>query len=502
MSNIKIFGIIVASCITVALLIITVIFVLSHLWALYAVLATFAVLLVSSGAMALYWIYEKIEARKAKIKLHAIEVQERQMGLEERRHGILLQYEQINVVRENNSWMSFGGNNALASRDRNGEIRIEYTPKLMLGSGDTELVNEEQTIVEEISEKIYASDMMRDYARIAHDKVLIGLNGKLGLIAREWEELGSILILGVMGGGKTNTATWIVSQETARGAHVVLIDKHMKNDESLYFRLKMLVDKFETPVADNPTATLRVVKYIRSMLADRMARRLNNGDYRTIVVIDEFTAIMRASTDKESEWYEAGKAVAKLLEDLNSEGRKFGINVVCAGQATNASRNAGTEVRDLFKTRIVHGMRKKQAQNLGLTDEKHAIQQLDDGETYVDIEGKSAPFYTRIPYVDNAYIAQNTRSANVFYERSSGVLDAFVTEIKEIPEHAMNTPGTRLERDSERVLELLKIGAGKVKIIDELYGVKRGGSEKYKLAEKRYDAIVEELMQLGYLERN
>src|SRR5579875_1792401 len=201
MSNIKIFGIIVASCITVALLIITVIFVLSHLWALYAVLATFAVLLVSSGAMALYWIYEKIEARKAKIKLHAIEVQERQMGLEERRHGILLQYEQINVVRENNSWMSFGGNNALASRDRNGEIRIEYTPKLMLGSGDTELVNEEQTIVEEISEKIYASDMMRDYARIAHDKVLIGLNGKLGLIAREWEELGSILILGVMGGG-------------------------------------------------------------------------------------------------------------------------------------------------------------------------------------------------------------------------------------------------------------------------------------------------------------
>lgn len=499
MSNIKIFGIIVASCINVALLIITVIFVLSHLWALYAVLVTFAVLMVSGGAMAVYWIYEKIEARRAKIKLHAIEVQERQMGLEERRHGILLQYEQINVVRENNSWMSFGGNNVLASRTGNGEIRIDYTPKLFLSAGDTEVVKEDETIVEEINETIYASDMMRDYGRVAYEKVLIGINGKLGLIARKWDELGSILILGVMGGGKSNTATWIVSQETSRGAQVVLIDKHMKSDESLYFKLKMLVDKFETPVADNPTATERVVKYVKNMLDERMSRRQQKEDYRVIFVIDEFTAMMRDSADKNSEWYGVCKELASLIEKLNSEGRKFGINVVCIGQVTNASRSGGTEVRDLFKTRIIHGMRKKQAQNLGLTEEKRAIQQLDDGEVYVDIEGKSEPFYTRVPYVDNAYIAQNTRSANVFYRRSEDVLDTFVTQVVEIPEHAENAPGTRLERDSERVLELRLVGAGKNKIIDELYGVKRGGSEKYKQAEKRYEEIIEELVQKGLL---
>lgn len=508
---IKFIGILVLIGVLTILGVITVNLVTTNIWAFMVVVSIISALAVSMCVLAFHWVRGKILEIRTKERLNALMLQEREVEIEAKRREINREDRKVEIVNNNASWMSFSGNDVLAVRDSNGGVDIKYIPeRVNMGIAQIDARGEvlESVVSEEIEDTILASEMMMQYGQWRGKRIMLGLNGVVGLVAYEWKKLGSVLILGIPGGGKTNTASWIVGQEVENGAKVALIDKHARSEESTYYMLNEMRVPFATAVADNPASAERVVDAVEKEYLARLAGSGTNE--RILFVIDEFTAMVRSRSVKGDAWQQVSKKAINLVEVLNSEGRKFGINCVCMGQVTSANRAGGTEVRDIFKTIIIHGMRKRQAQNLGMTEEKDTIQGFSSGEVYVDIEGEKEPLYVKVPLIDDAYIAaraRSTRYINARSTRSTVVREAFNDElllpgandfrtVANGPEHYVE----RLEADEERVLQLRRSGVlSKAKIIAELWQATKGSSEKYKKAEKRYEDIIEKLTTLGLI---
>jgi hypothetical protein len=230
--------------------------------------------------------------------------------------------------------------------------------------------------------------------------ILLGFDVEGNAVYRAWKQLKAILILGLQGGGKTTTACWLLVQVVLSGGRLAVIDKHARSEEdSLYTKLRPLETCLVCPVGDAPDTALHVLGVARAVFDARLAGELCS--FPLLLVVDEFSAILRQS-ESGGPWETVAHELVALVEDLNSEGRKHQCYAICIGQAANASRSGGTEVRDTFNTRIVHAMRGKQAQLLGLTEQQQHIARLERGQVYVDSEGAEEPFFIQIPYLSEA----------------------------------------------------------------------------------------------------
>jgi hypothetical protein len=227
--------------------------------------------------------------------------------------------------------------------------------------------------------------------------ILIGTDTRGKDVRRTWAELKSILILGLPGGGKSSTASWLVAQCIRDGASIILIDKHGRSDESLTAMLSPFESFFLQSPAYRPEDAFKSAKFVSQELENRI-----EGDSPCesplVLVIDEFSDIMR-QVDQGGKWQKTGQELVSLIEEINTQGRKYKVFVVAIGQIANASRSGGTEIRDLFNTRIIHGMRESQATILRLNDYKQDIANLEKGQVFLDMEGKDEPFKVQIPYL-------------------------------------------------------------------------------------------------------
>lgn len=237
---------------------------------------------------------------------------------------------------------------------------------------------------------------------VSENEILIGYDRDGMPVSRSWKQLKAIIIFGLQGGGKSSTAVWILAQVIAQGGRVAIIDKHgMSEEDSMMGKINAFEPFFACPAGINPTSAMAVVRNARQILDDR----LDGGpcSYPFLLVVDEFSAIMRQGVDG-GRWKEVARELGQVIEDFNTEGRKHKCFAICIGQIANASRTGGTTVRDLFNTRIVHRMNEKQANILCLNDQSREIAQLGPGETIIEIEGGDEPFFVRIPYLDDKSI--------------------------------------------------------------------------------------------------
>jgi hypothetical protein len=230
--------------------------------------------------------------------------------------------------------------------------------------------------------------------------ILLGFDAEGNAVYRAWKLLKAILILGLQGGGKTTTACWLLAQVVLSGGRLAIIDKHARSEEdSLYAKLRPLEACLVCPVGDVPDTALQVLGVARAVFEARLAGE--PCTFPLLLVVDEFSAILHQG-ESGGPWEAVARELVALVEDLNSEGRKHQCYAICIGQVANASRSGGTEVRDTFNTRIVHAMREKQAQLLGLTEQQQQIARLERGQIYVDSEGAEEPFFIQIPYLSEA----------------------------------------------------------------------------------------------------
>jgi len=236
----------------------------------------------------------------------------------------------------------------------------------------------------------------KDRANISDDSILIGTDTRRKQIYRTLKELKSMLITGLAEGGKTWTAAWIIAQCIQKGASIVIIDRHGRSDESLTARLS----PFESFFACEPARLAKDALNNALFVKDELDSRIYGDsacDIPLVLVIDEFSEIMRQVAQKRGEWLQVGDELVSLIEAVNTQGRKYKVFVVAIGQIANASRSGGTEVRDLFHTRMLHGMRESQAAMLLPKEYRAQAARLEKGQIILDMEGKDDPFMVQIP---------------------------------------------------------------------------------------------------------
>lgn len=405
---------------------------------------------------------------------------------------------EVQGKRRATQYLHFSQNDVVASFDKDG-IKMVYVPAIerrRIVTGSIEPAQAPAAIEGPKEKKAMPSiaDLIIEN-RIGTDDMLLGFDAEMQEIHACWKKIKAVIILGLQGGGKTSTAIWLMVQVLLQGGRIALIDKHAKSEEdSMYQKIKPFSSLFDCPVGDNPQSAMRSVNHVRKVLDARL-----DGEacaYPLLLVVDEFSAIIRQKGTDEK-WAKTAEAMAALIEDLNYEGRKHKVFALCIGQAANATKSGGTEIRDTFNTRIVHRMRDKQAVMLSLTEQQDMISSLKTGQAVFDIEDHDEPFMVQIPFVSDTDIASIARQLgcvqSVFSDCSQPVLGDAVKggcsgtgtrtdELVELPEHVVE--------HVRKVLELRKIGIGKIAIIEEVWNVKRGGSEKYKDAECEYERIV------------
>jgi hypothetical protein len=433
------------------------------MYLLWPIMPLVAVGMVGTGGLCVGAIAAKFVSRQVSEMLsHWLDIADKRLALDERKQSMYIRSVESQLV-------TFEGSHVAALRGPGG-LDIQYVPlprvQRVIES------SERETLALASGGVLTASELLSGNAS---DEICLGTDENGQPSRKEWRKLKAVLILGLQDGGKTNTAIWLISQVLLQGGRLAVIDKHARSeDDSMYQKIKPYEGVFDVPIGDVPASAMRVIKHARKVLEVRLSGA--KCSYPLLLVVDEFSAIMR-QLGTDGSWSEVATQLSQLIEDFNFEGRKHKCYAICIGQASNASRSGGSEIRDTFNTRIVHRMREKQATLLSMTDEKQQIAQLNKGEVFIDIEG-SDTYMVKVPYVDNALVASVARSV----DSSEAVQDAFSRGSTDDENGPIDTV--------QRVLKLREMGIGKGSIINEVWGVKKGASPRYKQAESEYEAIV------------
>ena len=233
--------------------------------------------------------------------------------------------------------------------------------------------------------------------QVPEGSILIGTDARNKQVYRTLKELKSILILGLAEGGKSTTASWIIAQCIRDGASIVVIDRHGRSDESLTARLAPFESFFACQPARTAQDALKNAIFVKNELDSRIDGE-SPCDTPLVLVIDEFSEIMKQVALGRGEWLETGEELTSLIEEINTQGRKYRVFVVAIGQIANASRSGGTEIRDLFHTRMLHGMRESQASMLLPKEYRAQAARLEKGQIILDMEGKNEPFMVQFHF--------------------------------------------------------------------------------------------------------
>lgn len=404
---------------------------------------------------------------------------------------------EVEGKRRATQYLHFSQNEAVATFDKDG-IKMVYVPAIerrRVVTGSIEQASQPLAIEAPKEKKAMPSiaDLIIEN-RIGTDDMLLGFDAEMQEVRACWKKIKAVIILGLQGGGKTSTAIWLMVQVLLQGGRIALIDKHAKSEEdSMYQKIKSFSSLFDCPVGDNPQSAMRAINHVRKVLDARL-----DGEacaYALLLIVDEFSAIIRQKGTEEK-WAKTAESLAALIEDLNYEGRKHKVFALCIGQAANATKSGGTEIRDTFNTRIVHRMRDKQAVILSLTDHKEAISNLRTGQAIFDIEDHDEPFMLHIPFVSDSDIAAIARQLGCepvsIVDGSRERTDSIGSELRttENLENELDELVEPLEPRAKQVLELRKKGKNKREIISELWHANKGGGAKYKLASEEYERII------------
>lgn len=273
------------------------------------------------------------------------------------------------------------------------------------------------------------------------DDIPIGKQQNGKTFARDLQTLKNILIMGLPGGGKTNTAIHIIKHAIRRGARIAVIDRHARaSDDSLAAKITPWENAFICPTGADPVSSMTVINQVRGILDGRLEEG-EEADFPLILVVDEYSSIMLQAKNG-GKWENVGLELSGLIEDVLSGGRKAKIFCICIGQLTNASRTGGTEIRELFPTCIAHAMKARQANMLGFTEQNNLIPGLGRGEIFLHTEGMLEPVQLMIRYESDEDIEKE--GSRIPEYEPIGFEERDTEELEELPDIPMiNRPQKR-----------------------------------------------------------
>lgn len=232
-------------------------------------------------------------------------------------------------------------------------------------------------------------------------KIMIGTDKTGKERGRPLERLKNTLILGLPGQGKSSLACWLISQMVEQGARIIIIDRHARSDESL----AAMLSPFERSFLMQPAYTYDdmevAIEFAENLLNQRMEGQAD-VDFPIILAIDEFTDLMKKAAQS-GPIGRIMQRMAEVVESYNAMGRKYECFSLCVGQLSNASRTGGTEIRELFATKLILGMQESQARMVVSKEAATRVARLNVGECMVSWEGRDEPFKVTFPNKNKAY---------------------------------------------------------------------------------------------------
>lgn len=227
----------------------------------------------------------------------------------------------------------------------------------------------------------------------------------MNFVRIQWNEVGNIAVAGDTGSGKTNTACFLAAQVVLAGGQLIVCDPHgnapeQSREQTLSWNISPLAASFVCDVAISDDAIKESIYLTNDILQSR--RRGASATYPVWLVIDEFSGVMRN--------HDVADALSSLLEDIATEGRKFFVGVMIAGQQWHTSRSGGGELRSVLNVAIIHKMKRHTA-NLLLNLGKHLPDTylLGQGEAYLY---RNAITRIQIPRVTRADLAAVVRTSS------------------------------------------------------------------------------------------
>jgi hypothetical protein len=311
-----------------------------------------------------------------------------------------------------------------------------------------------------------------------------------------WLDLYSCAIAGLQGSGKTTTELFIILQSVLAGALLLIVDPHRDTaQDSLGGRLAPLAACFMRPIAgDDDRAILAIIKTVRKEVERR--RRGGTGS-PVILVIDEFTKLMRRSPAIRDE-------LAACIEEIAQEGRKMHVFALLSGQIWKAGASGGTELRYSLASSFVHRIQEQQSKLLIPGEYAKLSPRLKPGEVlFYDTGGDTA--LMQIPLTteqDVATVASMIASPGADFTAASPRLPDTPGEVRAIsplklltkPHEATNELSgallsPELESKYRDVVTLMAQEKKQGYIISAVWGVTSGGGAAYQKAAEELRTI-------------
>lgn len=197
--------------------------------------------------------------------------------------------------------------------------------------------------------------------------VRLGLDHAGREVVKPWSQIGHGLIVGMTGSGKTSTLRVIIADALADGCRLVLGDLHDSTFPMLRGHSALLA-----PIGHSPVEYIELMQIIRGLKDQRQAQYAalhSRGVYpddldeynaavelaqrlpRIVAVFDEFSTACDQDNGAKGE-------LAHLTFQMATEVRKFGINLIFAGQAINADLVG--PMRDQITTRLCFRVARKE----------------------------------------------------------------------------------------------------------------------------------------------
>ena len=181
-----------------------------------------------------------------------------------------------------------------------------------------------------------------------------GEGGTLQPVTGALDDVYSVGIGGMPGGGKTNTAAALAAQSVALGSRLIVMDPHRDaGRDSLARTLAPLAPAMVTAPAAEEREILAVLEMIHGELERRKAG--GSGDPWAIV-IDEWTALVRRAR--------LAALLIPLVEELGQESRKLGLRLLLCAQVWTVDAVGGSALRDALASSYVHRSKPQQARAL------------------------------------------------------------------------------------------------------------------------------------------
>lgn len=241
--------------------------------------------------------------------------------------------------------------------------------------------------------------------------IIVGRN-RQGVKLLPWQNNNGMIIAGVSGSGKSQTASLYLTQYAYNGARIILGDygASLNTGESLTERLAHLQDAFLVPPV---SSSKDIIGYIEMIQQLGKQRQLNNAEmFPLVFAIDEFSAFVLSANPpkrmrrvKEGEYTEVSTEqtyLEKLIESIITL-RKFNIRFMLIGQEWAQLKSSGIRaLRSNISTTVLHRLDTTLAGLFGFTssDEKRSIMNLGVGQIYYQNERY------QVPMLDDAFIAK------------------------------------------------------------------------------------------------